>query len=45
MSIDEAALNAGLPPISSVLSQGRTDALVMPGYPTPYFPKKRPHYE
>ena len=40
----DAGVNAGRPPITSVLSRGRYRAEVMAGLPR-YFPRERPRYE
>lgn len=37
-------LNAGRPPVSSVLSEGYYTAIIHEGEPT-RFPERRPHYE
>jgi hypothetical protein len=41
----DATINAGRRDISSVLSEGRYNALVYNGYPPAHYPETRPHYE
>lgn len=44
LDLDET-VNKGRREISSVLSNGRYCAMVCDGYPEPYYPERKPHYE